>query len=112
MTYPGCANDTDQAFIDQCVPVVDCLNNGGQLSLGSGGEFLCQTGTCSDNGADCSDLNKSNCDDPALATCTPFESTCHDNPLLFPDTPAGSAKACNAARKSDCDIFNASCDVP
>jgi hypothetical protein len=110
-----CEANADNNAINECIPIIDCLNNGGELSTGSGGEFLCQTGTCSDNGADCSAGNKSNCDDPALASCTPFEFTCHDNPLLIqeaPGSPASSSNTCKAATRSDCTIFNASCDVP
>jgi hypothetical protein len=109
----ACADGTNSDLIGECINVVDCFNNGGQPSLGSEGEFLCSTGNCSDNGADCNSGNKGLCEDSALATCTPYEFTCHMNPLLYPDSPAGSSKACNKANKSDCTIFDAGlCDNP
>jgi hypothetical protein len=73
------------------------------------GQFFCATGNCSDNGENCSASYKGLCADPGTATCTPDASTCHDVALLFPDSPASSANACFDARKTPCDIFDASC---
>ncbi len=48
---------------------------------------------------------------PSGANCGPSQNNCHNNPLPFPDSPAGSPGACNAARKSACSIFSPVCPV-
>jgi hypothetical protein len=99
--------------INACVDLVSCLNTGGTPSIGGSGNFFCATGKCSDNLANCSAGNLTLCVDPSTATCTPAASTCHDNPTLFPDSPASSPNACEAARKDNCNIFDSSsCTVP
>jgi hypothetical protein len=102
----ACTANTDAAQIAGCIPLVDCLNNGGTLLTDAGG-FLCQTGTCSDNQAPCSAGDRSRCGAPTAA-CVPRPG-CHDEPLpspFEPPGPAGSSNSCNAARNNSCTIFN------
>jgi hypothetical protein len=45
------------------------------------------------------------CDDPETAECNPAPN-CHQLSFPnFPDSPAGSQKACQQANKNDCTIF-------
>ena len=101
-----------QSQIGACIDLVDCLNNGGTPSLQADGTtFFCATGKCSDNMANCSSY-LGLCGDPGTATCIPFASTCHDRPLLFPDTPAGSSNKCNDAKGTACEPGIVSCTNP
>jgi hypothetical protein len=56
-----------------CIGAADCLNNGGEPSLVDG-----------------------------KIVCAPDTTSCHDNPLLWPDSPAGSQQACNSATGNSC----------
>jgi hypothetical protein len=104
-TAAVCAPTTDATKAAQaaCVSALDCLNNGGIPGLGG----FCGTGHCSDNGLACTPGNKSACATPATATCTDAGS-CHERNFTdYPDSPAGSQQACQAANKNTCDIFTA-----
>jgi hypothetical protein len=103
--YAGaaCAPSTaaNKAAQTACVNALDCLNNGGHIAA----DGTCAAGTCSDNGAACSSGNLTNCGSLA-ATCN--DSNCHQQNFgNFPDSPAGSQKACQDANKNSCDIFTA-----
>jgi hypothetical protein len=107
--------DSNKAAQDACVNALDCLNNGGHPATDSSGNFLCASGTCSDNSKPCTESNLSNCATPGTATCNPGPN-CHTNNFPnFPDSCAGSQKACQDANKNACDIFStpsASCLLP
>jgi hypothetical protein len=111
-----CANPAStDAQINNCESQVDCLNNGGTPALDGSGNFVACVfkGTCSDNKAACTNIDLSKCLNPATATCNP-SPTCENNPLLFPDSPAGSSDECNDARKTDCEPITdiAACTLP
>jgi hypothetical protein len=105
-----CAPTTDvnKAAQALCVSALDCLNNGGH-PVEVSGQIFCTSGTCSDNQQPCTPGNRSLCGDPQTATCEPAPN-CHQlNFTGFPDSCAGSQKACQDANKSPCDIFSSSC---
>ena len=110
-TADVCAPSTDANKADQakCVSQLDCLNNGGHIAA----DGTCSAGTCSDNGAACSTNDLSKCGS-LTATCN--TGNCHElNFSTYPDSPAGSQQACQAANKNSCDIFStpsASCLLP
>lgn len=108
-----CATGT-KAEQAACVAALDCLNNGGHPGTDAGGNFLCAYGTCSDNEALCTSINLSNCADPATAICDLSPNCTEQNFSMYPDSPAGSSKACKAAKRSACSPFTTftNCSLP
>jgi hypothetical protein len=102
-----CGSGTN-AEIDSCVRRIECLNSGG-IPAQANGQFFCSSGTCSDNGQACTSSRKANCADPRTAACIENPENCSTELLPLSYTSAGSAKACGNARKTACDIFDASC---
>jgi hypothetical protein len=96
------------AEIDACALRLECLNSGGTPAQDNG-RFLCATGTCSDNGQPCTSAKRANCAVPETASCVEDLDNCSTQLLPLSYSSAGSAKACNDARKTTCDIFDASC---
>jgi hypothetical protein len=105
--------------ISKCIGAIDCFNNGGNYNNG-----FCQTGTCSDNGAPCSEDNLENCgvSNGFLAflngvSCVPLEGNCHERELcnediglcFEPPGPAGSSRACTEARGNSLYVAEGSC---
>jgi hypothetical protein len=110
----ACADGKTTAIVDtttiHCIETIDCYNNGGIFDEAT---MSCQTGTCSDNGKPCKEEDRSLCNDPATAVCTPLENSCHNQPLcnedlglcFEPPGPAGSSDAQNVARKNNCTVI-------
>ena len=103
-----CAGGPAAGF--DCVAAIDCVNNGGMFDKDTG---FCETGSCSDNARPCNAGNRSQCDNPATATCVPTPGNCHDQVLCNTNThlcfdppgPAGSDNKCNNAIANACDII-------
>jgi hypothetical protein len=102
--------------VTQCISEVDCINNGGS-SDGFGGCFF---GTCADGSA-CGGDYSMECADGS--SCRAIEDNCHERDLcpaadgdsefcFQPPGPAGSPKACNAARTSECTVLFGDCMMP
>ena len=111
-----------------CISDIDCSNNGGSLFGG-----VCVFGECSETGELCGFDLTLDCpyvDDGLVGNlndCTAFDDNCHDRSLcpdldddgvvngsdfcFEPPGPAGSPKACNQARRSDCTVLFADCAV-
>jgi len=111
----ACALGKTTTVIDgqsiDCVKAIDCANNGGMFSGGR----CTGAGTCSDNGAPCTEDDLTACANPDSATCVPTAGTCHSQPLCStsnsdlcfePPGPAGSPKQCQDARSNNCTIFS------
>ncbi len=111
--------------VNKCISAIDCFNNGGVYN--SELADTCQTGTCSNNGKPCSETDLSQCgvSNPFMAwirsiSCIPLENNCHDRELCNDDVglcfeppgPAGSARACNEARKNSCYVAEGCADCP
>ncbi len=101
----------DPSIIDQCVAALRCSNRGGTFDPATGS---CKTGTCSDNGAPCSNKDLTQCGKPASASCGVPDESCQDRPLengalgldFEGSGSAGSAKACAQAKQSRCTLFS------
>jgi hypothetical protein len=112
----SCVVNTNETIptIGECVPIIDCINNGGiPLQLANPG-FLCQRGTCSITGEPC-DRTCPLAPGGATQTCVPLGESCSREPLCNEvlglcyhqkqEKIAGSSNACTAANKSDCGVI-------
>jgi hypothetical protein len=111
-----CQGGPGMHSVTQCISEVDCINNGGS-SDGFGGCFF---GTCADGSA-CGGDYSMECADGS--SCRAIEDNCHERDLcpaadgdsefcFQPPGPAGSPKACNAARTSECTVLFGDCMMP
>jgi hypothetical protein len=84
---------------------VDCWNNGGKYDNGK-----CWYGTCEGTDTLCKESTWD-------CNCISFPNNCHEMDLCNEDMglcfdegkPAGSAKACTAAKKNGCNVFDGTC---
>ena len=95
--------------VESCIEMVSCLNEGGD-PFGQPG--TCFTGLCSDNGAPCSDRDRSACTSPTLATCGPNPASCHASEICLdglgvcvPPGTSADPTTCKRARSSPCTIL-------